>query len=57
MIGWLTKQILKHESHDNNKEVKHSKEEEQNLDRENTMITSAMKESIILMIISKGDCA
>lgn len=36
MIGWLTKQILKHESHDNNKEVKHSKEEEQNLDRENT---------------------
>ena len=37
MIDWLTKQISKHESHDNNnnKEVKRSKEEEQELGREN----------------------
>jgi hypothetical protein len=36
MIDWLTKQILKHESHDNNnKEVKHSKEEEQNPKKRN----------------------
>jgi hypothetical protein len=37
MIDWLTKQISKHESFNNNnkKEVKHSKEEEQNLGREN----------------------
>ena len=37
MIKWLTKQISKHESLDdnNNKEVKRSKEEEQNLSREN----------------------
>ena len=36
MIDWLTKQISKHESLDNNnKEVKSSKEEEQNIGREN----------------------
>jgi hypothetical protein len=35
MIDLLTKQISKHESHDNNKEVKRSKEEEQELGREN----------------------
>jgi hypothetical protein len=35
MIDWLTKQYSKYESHDNNKEVKRSKEEEQNLGREN----------------------
>jgi hypothetical protein len=36
MIDWLTKQISKHESLDNNnKEVKKFKEEEQNLGREN----------------------
>jgi hypothetical protein len=36
MIDLLTKQISKHESLDNNnKEVKRSKEEEQNLGREN----------------------
>jgi hypothetical protein len=36
MIDLLTKQISKHESHDNNnKEVKRSKEEEQQLGREN----------------------
>jgi hypothetical protein len=36
MIDWLTKQISKHESLDsnNNKEVKRSKGEEQNLGRE-----------------------
>jgi Zn-dependent oligopeptidase len=31
MIDWLTKQISEYESLDNNKEVKRSKEEEQNL--------------------------
>ncbi len=36
MIDWLTKQISKHESLDNNnKEVKQSKQQEQNLGREN----------------------
>ena len=36
MIDWLTKQISKHNSLDNNnKEVERSKEEEQNLGREN----------------------
>jgi hypothetical protein len=36
MIDWLTKQISKYESLDsNNKEVKRSKKEEQNLGREN----------------------
>ena len=38
MIDWLTKQISKYESLDNsnnNKEVKRSKEEEQNLNTEN----------------------
>jgi hypothetical protein len=35
MIDRLTKQFSKYESHDNNKEVKHSKEEEQKLGREN----------------------
>jgi hypothetical protein len=36
MIDWLIKRISKHELVDNNnKEVKRSKEEEQNLDREN----------------------
>jgi hypothetical protein len=36
MIDWLTKQISKQEPLDNkNKEVKRSKEEEQNLGREN----------------------
>jgi len=35
MIDWLTKQISKYESLDNNKEVKQSKQQEQNLCREN----------------------
>ena len=36
MIDWLTKQISKYKSLDNNnKEVKRSREEEQNLGREN----------------------
>jgi hypothetical protein len=36
MIDWLTKQISKHESLDNNnKEVKRSKEREQEVGREN----------------------
>jgi hypothetical protein len=36
MIDWLTESISKQESlDDNNKEVKRSKEEEQNLGREN----------------------
>jgi hypothetical protein len=34
IIDWLTKQISKYESHDNNKEVKRSKEEKQELGRE-----------------------
>jgi hypothetical protein len=39
MIDWLTKQISKPESHDNNKEVKRSKEEEPVLGREIYVIT------------------
>jgi hypothetical protein len=35
IIDWLTKQISKHESCSNNKEVKRSKEEKQELGREN----------------------
>ena len=35
IIDWLTKQISKHESLSNNKEVKRSKEEKQELGREN----------------------
>ena len=35
MIDWLTKQISKSESLDNNKEVKQSKQQEQSLGREN----------------------
>ena len=54
MIDWLTKLISKHESLDNNKEAKRSKYGEQNLGRENKMITSErMKEFIILMTGSK----
>jgi hypothetical protein len=34
-IIWLTKQISKHESLNNNKDVKSSKKEEQNIGREN----------------------
>ena len=34
MIDWLTESISKHESHDNNKVVKRSKEEKQELGRE-----------------------
>ena len=34
IIDWLTKQISKHESLSNNKEVKRSKEEKQELGRE-----------------------
>lgn len=58
IIYWLTKQISKYESlNNNNKEVKSSKEEEQNIGREINMITSQrMKEFIILtMISSKGE--
>lgn len=36
MIDWLTKQISKYESLDSNKKAKSSKEEEQELGRENT---------------------
>src|ERR687897_503710 len=36
MIEWLTKQISKYESLDSNKKAKSSKEEEQELGRENT---------------------
>ena len=36
MIDWLTKQTSKYESHDNNKVIKKSEEEEQELVRENT---------------------
>jgi hypothetical protein len=39
MIDWLTKQISKYETLDNNKEVKLSKEEKQELGREINMIT------------------
>lgn len=35
MIDWLTKQISKYESHLNNKEVKESKQEEEEVGREN----------------------
>ena len=36
MIDWLTKQTSKYESHDNNKVIKKSEEDEQELGRENT---------------------
>ena len=36
VIDWLTKQISKHESLDNNKVIKKSEEDEQELGRENT---------------------
>ena len=39
MIDWLTKPISKYETLDNNKEVKLSKEEKQELGREINMIT------------------
>jgi hypothetical protein len=55
MIDWLIEVGSKQES--DNKEVERSKEEEQNLGRENKMIISErMKEFIILMIISNRDC-
>ena len=54
MIDWLIEVGSKQES--DNKEVERSKEEEQNLGRENKMIISErMKEFIILMISSKRE--
>lgn len=58
MIDWLTKQISKYESHLNNKEVKESKqEEEEELGEKIYVITSERieEEFTILMIISHGD--
>jgi hypothetical protein len=58
MIDWLTKQISKFESVNNNKRLRNLKKKE-NWEEKIRMITSErMKEFIILMIIStEGDCA
>jgi len=57
MIDWLRELVSMHES--DNKGVKESKQQQEQLGRENHMITSErMKQFIILtMIISNGDYA
>jgi hypothetical protein len=56
MIDWLTKQISKHDSQSNNKEVKKAKQlKEQDLGREKTIITSErMEEEFIILMMMNG---